>query len=200
MHRLWIYTTCADHLFSRSHIHIHHQNLAAIHSLTAKPSVLQISPTWSDDVVCGCRGGPSAAASRAPSHRCPVREQHLKAQYRSEVEEFILLNSYGMALLWTMMAHVRWHNFQKSFPLLIVGRGMQSSTFREAHTNVVERKEENLDESNDAATEEIVQPAKYTKKKTGQSTTTHRHAMNSHRSQKQQNSICTLGSKQKHVG
>ena len=30
---------------------------------------------------------------------------------------------------------------------------------------MVERKEENLDESNDAATEEIVQPAKYTKNK-----------------------------------
>ena len=30
-------------------------------------------------------------------------------------------------------------------------------------THIVERKEENFDESNDTATEEIVQPAEYTK-------------------------------------
>ena len=38
-------------------------------------------------------------------------------------------------------------------------------TESKTHTHVVERKEENLDESNDAATEEIVQPVKYTKNK-----------------------------------
>ena len=38
-------------------------------------------------------------------------------------------------------------------------------TESKTRTHVVERKEENLDESNDAATEEIVQPVKYTKNK-----------------------------------